>query len=198
MHNRPQPASASASSTLVTPTASGACGRAHEPHLARSLALRLHVRPDRHASSSSAVVAAVVCVVTESSAAAYVQHADVCANRLCTRDKPHVPRCASYRARPTLTAEQRKVRCFVFRAARHYRWSQADALYVSFRESRWTELGTNYAGFRGPFQMSFTLMGLTPYRAHDRNEARWAALAFAYLSARRGLRCSWSPPAYCQ
>lgn len=122
---------------------------------------------------------------------------DTCADRACFHDRPGTPSCKALRAGRGLTAEQRMVRCFVGRAARHFRWPEWDAQYVAHRESRWTEVGSNSFGYRGPFQMSMTLWNLTPYRhGHGRNEARYAALAFALISSRGG-RCNWNPPSYC-
>src|SRR4051794_27487580 len=85
--------------------------------------------------------------VATAPAEAAVARGAACANRLCTKDRPHVRSCWSYGTRSLVA------RCFVVRAADFYRQPRSLALFVAHRESRFDWRVTNRSsGAAGLFQ----------------------------------------------
>jgi hypothetical protein len=104
-----------------------------------------------------------------------------CANHLCTKYKPHTASCWDKRAR-------RKVaRCFIARAASHFRQSKGQAFHIAWRESRYNWRVTNRSsGAAGLYQFMPRTWHSTPYRKHSPYHPRWAALAAMWMWAHGG------------
>ncbi|MEA2422888.1 MAG: Transglycosylase domain [Thermoleophilaceae bacterium] len=104
-----------------------------------------------------------------------------CANRLCTKDKPNTPSCF------TLNSRTMVARCFIKRAARHYRQPTSQAYYIAHRESRYDWRVTNRSsGAAGLYQFMPRTWASTPYRKHSPYQPRWAALAAMWMWAHGG------------
>lgn len=97
---------------------------------------------------------------------------DVCANRLCTEDKPGTQSC-----RTLFSRYDRISRCFITRAAVHFHQPRSLALYIAHRESRYQWWIVNAYGYAGLYQFGTRLWSKTPYRGYSRLAPRWAALA---------------------
>jgi hypothetical protein len=109
-----------------------------------------------------------------------------CANKFCTKDRADAPSCRRFDDVKTVS------RCFVKRAALHYHQSPAQALAISYRESRWNPRATNSSsGAAGLFQFMPTTWAHTPYRKHSPYHPRWASLAAMWLWSKGGYH-HWS------
>lgn len=84
-------------------------------------------------------------------------------------------------AKPSCWTEhgQRAIaRCFIARAADHYRQPRSEAYYIAWRESRYNWRVTNRgSGAAGMFQFMPTTWAHSPYRHHSPYNPKWAALA---------------------
>ena len=109
-----------------------------------------------------------------------------CANRLCTKDRPHTKRCWR------LDGRKKVARCFIARAAAHYGQSKRQAFYIAWRESRYDWRVTNpSSGTAGLFQFARGTWNSTPYRKHSPYHPRWAALG-AMWKWKHGGYSHWS------
>jgi soluble lytic murein transglycosylase-like protein len=111
-----------------------------------------------------------------------------CADKLCTKDKPHSASCYRYKRR------QNEARCFIVRAARFYHQPQGLALGIAFRESRWNPGVTNRSsGAAGLFQFMPRTWRYTPYgrRGKSPYNPRWASLGAMWMWA-HGFRSHWA------
>jgi hypothetical protein len=133
--------------------------------------------------------AAAVCLLAVSLAAgspAYAKDTSrsgsaACANRFCTKDRAGAKSCRRF------DKVQNVSRCFIKRAAAHYGQSPAQALAISYRESRWHPHATNSSsGAAGLFQFMPTTWQHTPYRKHSPYHPRWASLAAMWLWSKGG------------
>ena len=107
----------------------------------------------------------------------------VCADKLCRHYKDGVKSCWKRGG----GARVRVSRCFIKRAARHYRQPTSLALAIAQRESRYDFRVTNASsGAAGLYQFMPTTWRSTPYRAHSPYEPRWAALAAMWMWAHGG------------
>jgi hypothetical protein len=124
-----------------------------------------------------AAMALALTVVLAVPAPATARHYDsTCANRLCTKDRPHVKKCRSYHG------HKRVARCFIRRAARHFHQSKRRAYYIAWRESRYNWHATNSSsGAAGLYQFMRGTWRHTPYRDHSRYSPRWAPLAAMWM-----------------
>jgi soluble lytic murein transglycosylase-like protein len=133
----------------------------------------------RAALCAAALLLITLSVPTAASARSY--HSRACANRLCTKDSPKVRSCRSRHGRPAVS------RCFITRAARHFRQPRSLALYIAHRESRFNPRVTNASsGAAGLYQFMPRTWQSTPYRHHSPYQPRWAALAAMWMWARGG------------
>jgi soluble lytic murein transglycosylase-like protein len=99
-----------------------------------------------------------------------------CANRLCTKDKPKATSCWSLHNRTKIA------RCFIKRAAQHYRQPVSQAYYIAHRESRYNWRVTNSSsGAAGLYQFMPRTWASTPYRKHSPYDPRWASLAAMWM-----------------
>ena len=106
---------------------------------------------------------------------------DPCANRLCTNYRPGTPSCWKRHG------HTRIARCFIYRAARHYRQSTQQALSIAHRESRLNWRATNSSsGAAGLYQFMPRTWQSTPYRHHSPYHPKWAALAAMWMWKRGG------------
>jgi hypothetical protein len=109
-----------------------------------------------------------------------------CANRLCTRYVPHTPSCWRFDRRTRVS------RCFIARAARHYRQSRSQAFYIAWRESRYNFRATNpSSGTAGLYQFARVTWSNSPYRRHSPYNPKWASLAAMWFWAHGGYH-HWS------
>ncbi|MEA3193963.1 MAG: Transglycosylase domain [Betaproteobacteria bacterium] len=138
--------------------------------------------------------AAAVCLLAVSIAAGSPAYAKgksrsgavACANKFCTRDAPGAKSCRRFDKRANVS------RCFITRAAAHYGQSKAQALAISYRESRWNPHATNSSsGAAGLFQFMPVTWQHTPYRKHSPYQPRWASLAAMWLWSKGGYH-HWS------
>jgi uncharacterized low-complexity protein len=128
------------------------------------------------AALALAAPAGTAVAATKSTAAAHARSApDACADRLCTRDDADVRSC---RTRDGHTAI---ARCYINRAAVHYRQSGRLARSIAWRESRYHWWVTNSSAHRGLYQFTDTLWAHTPYRARSPYSPRYASLAAMWL-----------------
>jgi hypothetical protein len=99
-----------------------------------------------------------------------------CANRLCTKYKPHTPRCWDNSTRTQIS------RCFIRRAAGHFHQSLSRAYYIAHRESRYNYKATNSSsGAAGLYQFMPRTWASTPYHKQSPYNPRWAALAAMWM-----------------
>jgi hypothetical protein len=105
-----------------------------------------------------------------------------CANKLCTKDKPRTPSCWKQKSRAKIS------RCFIRRAAAHYHQSEAHALYIAQRESRFNYRVTNpSSGTAGLFQFARRTWQSTPYGKKSPYNPRWASLGAMWMWAHGGI-----------
>jgi hypothetical protein len=125
--------------------------------------------------------ALLILLSVPATASARRYHSRACANTLCTKDRDHVRSC---RSRDGRRAESR---CFIRRAARHFRQSKRLALQIAHRESRFNPRVTNSSsGAAGLYQFMPRTWQSTPYRRHSPYHPRWAALAAMWMWSRGG------------
>jgi hypothetical protein len=125
------------------------------------------------------IVALVSGIATTTAAAS--KHRDPCANRHCTRYKTNTPSCWDQHGRTRIA------RCFIARAATHYRQSKSQAYHIAWRESRYNWRVTNRSsGAAGLYQFMPRTWQHTPYRKHSAYHPRWAALAAMWMWAHGG------------
>jgi membrane-bound lytic murein transglycosylase B len=99
-----------------------------------------------------------------------------CANRLCTKYKPHTTSCWDHSTRTKIS------RCFIRRAARHFHQPLSQAYYIAHRESRYNYKATNSSsGAAGLYQFMPRTWGSTPYHKHSPYNPRWAALGAMWM-----------------
>jgi hypothetical protein len=99
-----------------------------------------------------------------------------CANRLCTRDKPEATSCWKLHGRTKIA------RCFIARAATHFKQSKSRAYAIAYRESRYNWRVTNpSSGTAGLYQFARQTWNSTPYRHHSPYNPRWASLAAMWM-----------------
>jgi hypothetical protein len=128
-----------------------------------------------------ALAALLLAAVPTASPAATRSHSNPCANRLCTAYDAGTPSCWSRDGRRAIS------RCFIYRAARHYRQSMSLALHIAHRESRLDFRVTNASsGAAGLFQFMPRTWQSTPYRRHSPYHPKWAALAAMWMWKRGG------------
>jgi soluble lytic murein transglycosylase-like protein len=109
-----------------------------------------------------------------------------CANRLCTKYKPHTSKCWDHSTRAKIS------RCFIRRAARHYHQSLSQAYYIAHRESRYNYKVTNSSsGAAGLYQFMPRTWSSTPYHRHSPYNPRWASLAAMWMW-KHGGQSHWS------
>jgi soluble lytic murein transglycosylase-like protein len=144
-------------------------------HSTRTAALlRVALRTMASAAAAFAVVLAVA--TTPATASGNQPQKNPCANRLCTKYKPHTPRCWDHNTRREIS------RCFIRRAARHYHQSLSQAYYIAHRESRYDYKATNSSsGAAGLYQFMPRTWASTPYGRHSAYNPRWAALAAMWM-----------------
>ena len=133
--------------------------------------------------SALAVAALLVLAVPSPSEAASrsTGGGDACANRLCTHYKPGTPSCWKRPGRRAVA------RCFIYRAARHYRQSTRQALHIAHRESRFDWRATNASsGAAGLYQFMPRTWRSTPYRRYSPYHPKWASLAAMWMWKRGG------------
>jgi hypothetical protein len=120
--------------------------------------------------------ALMLTITTTNAAAAGKPHRGPCANRLCTKDIPKTKSCWSLHSRTKVA------RCFIKRAALHYKQPVSQAYYIAHRESRYNWRVTNSSsGAAGLYQFMPRTWQSTPYRKHSPYQPRWAALAAMWM-----------------
>src|SRR3954452_5072040 len=129
----------------------------------------------------AALVATIVLLVAGTAQLATANSRGPCANHLCTKYKPHTASCWHKHGR------RKTARCFIARAASHFRQSKAEAFHIAWRESRYDWHATNRSsGAAGLYQFMSRTWHATPYRKHSRCHPRWAALAAMWMWAHGG------------
>jgi soluble lytic murein transglycosylase-like protein len=124
----------------------------------------------------AAVALAVLLSAGPGTARADAKPANPCANRLCTKYKPHTSHCFDHSTRTKIS------RCFIRRAARHFHQPLSQAYYIAHRESRYNYRATNSSsGAAGLYQFMPRTWGSTPYHRHSPYNPRWAALAAMWM-----------------
>ena len=135
------------------------------------------------------ILGAVLALLTLSlvpAAANAAEARSACANRLCTDTRPAAKRCRSEERRAVVA------KCFITRAARHFRQSRSKAIQIAWRESRFNWRATNpSSGAAGLFQFMPRTWGSTPYRRYSPYNPRWASLAAMWMW-KRGYQSHWS------
>jgi soluble lytic murein transglycosylase-like protein len=129
-------------------------------------------------SIAGAVVALALTLATQAApASASGKPSDgPCANRLCTKYEANTTSCWSLHGRAKVS------RCFIKRAARHYRQPLSQAYYIAHRESRYNYKVTNSSsGAAGLYQFMPRTWSSTPYRKHSPYSPRWASLAAMWM-----------------
>jgi membrane-bound lytic murein transglycosylase B len=122
------------------------------------------------------VATAIALATTAAPATAAKKPTNPCANRLCTKYKPHTGRCWDYSTRTKVS------RCFIRRAARHFDQPLSQAYYIAHRESRYNYKATNSSsGAAGLYQFMPRTWASTPYRKHSAYNPRWASLAAMWM-----------------
>lgn len=106
-----------------------------------------------------------------------------CADRLCRKDAPGQKSCWHWKSRAN------ESKCFITRAAKHFKQSRSQALYIAYRESRFNYKVTNSSsGAAGLYQFMPTTWRSTPYRSKSPYNPRWASLAAMWMWAHGGYR----------
>ncbi|HEX8120150.1 MAG TPA: transglycosylase SLT domain-containing protein [Solirubrobacteraceae bacterium] len=126
--------------------------------------------------SALAVATLLILAAPAPSMAAKRSPSGPCANRLCTVYKAGTPSCWNKHGRTRIA------RCFIYRAARHYRQSTSLALHIAQRESRldWRVTNTS-SGAAGLYQFMPRTWQSTPYRRHSPYHPKWAALGAMWM-----------------
>ena len=126
--------------------------------------------------------ALLICLALPSAAPAGTRSTEnPCANRLCTKYKADTPSCWNKKGHARIS------KCFIARAARHYRQSRSHAFHIAHRESRYNWRVTNSSsGAAGLFQFMPRTWQSTPYRKHSPYHPKWAALAAMWMWQRGG------------
>jgi hypothetical protein len=130
-------------------------------------------------------VMAVLPVLAGGAATARAADTNPCANRYCSKDDPGVSSCRARDGHKAIS------RCYIDRAARHYRQSRYVARRVAWCESKYRWWVVNRAGYTGLYQFGRTLWAHTPYHAKSRKSPRYAALAAMWMW-KRGGQHHWS------
>jgi hypothetical protein len=126
-------------------------------------------------------LALMLSTAAPATAAAKRSDSSPCANRLCTKDRPHTTKCWRLHGRA------KTARCFIARAAAHYRQPRSQAFYIAHRESRYNWRITNpSSGTAGLFQFARGTWESTPYRNKSPYHPRWASLAAMWMWAHGG------------
>ncbi len=137
------------------------------------------MRPNRIPALCAAMIVAVLFVSLVLPAGAGARAARLsspCANRLCTKYERGTPSCHRVRT------SKRVARCYIARAARHYRQPLGLALHIAWRESRLNWRATNASsGAAGLYQFLWSTWRHTPYRRYSRYNPRWASLAAMWM-----------------
>lgn len=149
--------------------------------------------PHRHKIVLTTVLTMIAIVFSMSmytaSSQAYTLKKDPCANKLCTKMKPGVKSC--YRHGNRSKNYQRASICFISRAARHYKVSDAQLIRVSRCEStlRWWISGAH----QGLFQYNLgTWASVSAYgrKGYNVYSPKWASLGAAEMFS-RGFSYHW-------
>src|SRR3954466_8152158 len=134
----------------------------------------------------AAVAVAVLLAAPRGTAHATSKPTNPCANRLCTKYKPHTSHCFDRSTRTKIS------RCFIRRAARHFHQPLSQAYYIAHRESRYNYKVTNSSsGAAGLYQFMPRTWSSTPYHKHSPYSPRWAALAAMWMW-RHGGQYHWA------
>jgi hypothetical protein len=138
----------------------------------------------RHAALRAAlktIACAMLALAFMAAPAAAADRPGPCADRLCKRYEADTPTCWRFERR------KKVARCFIARAAAHYRQPRRKALHIAWRESRYNWRVTNpSSGTAGLYQFARATWRHTPYRGHSRYNPRWAALAAMWMWAHGG------------
>ena len=122
------------------------------------------------------VALALMVTLAPAAGAAKRDYSSTCANRLCTKDKPGVKSCKRFDRR------KRVARCFIRRAARHFRQPKRQAYYIAWRESRYNWRVTNpSSGTAGLYQFARQTWESTPYHRRSPYSPRYASLAAMWM-----------------
>src|SRR4051794_11709355 len=152
-------------------------------HSTRTAAL---LRAALRTMACAAVALAVLLSAAPGTATADSKPRNPCANRLCTKYKPHTSHCFDRSTRTKIS------RCFIRRAARHYHQSLSRAYYIAHRESHYNYKVTNRSsGAAGLYQFMPSAWRSTPYRKYSPYNPRWASLAAMWMGKHHGYR-AWS------
>jgi soluble lytic murein transglycosylase-like protein len=142
-------------------------------HSTRTAAL---LRAALRTMACAAVALTVLLAATPGTAQASSKPRNPCANRLCTKYKPHTSHCFDSKTRTKIS------RCFIRRAARHFHQPLSQAYYIAHRESRYNYKATNSSsGAAGLYQFMPRTWGSTPYHRHSPYNPRWASLAAMWM-----------------
>jgi hypothetical protein len=130
----------------------------------------------RTMACAAVAFAIVLATSTAPAKAAGKPHHGPCANRLCTKYVANTKSCWKNHGRAKVA------RCFIKRAARHYRQPLSQAYAIAHRESRYNWRVTNSSsGAAGLYQFMPRTWQSTPYRKHSPYHPRWAALAAMWM-----------------
>jgi hypothetical protein len=135
-----------------------------------------------------AFAALAVTLVSTSPAEAYSRSADKspCKGRLCKKDEPRTTKCWKKDGR------RATARCFIRRAADHYRQPRSQAYAIAYRESRYNWKATNpSSGTAGLYQFARSTWESTPYARYSPYHPRWASLAAMWMW-KHGMQSHWS------
>jgi hypothetical protein len=148
-------------------------------HSTRPAALR---RAALTTMAGAALALTLVLALPGSTATAATKHSGgPCANRLCTKYQANTPSCWNQHGRSQIA------RCFIARAASHFRQSKSQAYSIAWRESRYNWRVTNSSsGAAGLYQFMPRTWNSTPYHKHSPYHPRWAALAAMWMWAHGG------------
>ena len=126
--------------------------------------------------------AVVLSVATAPAGAQGKPNRSPCANRLCTKYKPHTSKCWDHSTRTKIS------RCFIRRAAAHYHQNVSQAYYIAHRESHYNYRVTNpSSGTAGLYQFARRTWQSTPYGKKSPYNPRWAALGAMWMWAHGGM-----------
>jgi soluble lytic murein transglycosylase-like protein len=147
-------------------------------HSTRLAALR---RAALTTMAGAALALTLMLTLPGSTATAATKQGGPCANRLCTKYQANTPSCWKQHGRSKVA------RCFIARAASHFRQSKSQAYHIAWRESRYNWRVTNSSsGAAGLYQFMPRTWHSTPYHKHSPYHPRWAALAAMWMWAHGG------------